>query len=152
MSWKRHSRHCSNEVALQSRRATEPEVLTMLFEPLGESPRAPAGLNDLIICREAFVCFPALATSRDADVSRDLAIALPVGLLVGYDGVIHRWLDVASGIDGSRSNCVIAGCGAAKTLEHWMRCSRHLGTSRDRLSLSRNVIAAKQESLLGVHA
>ena len=53
--------------------------------------------------------FKGMKASLDANLPRDLAVAFPVGVLLGDDRIVHRRLDLSGGVDRARGDSVLSG-------------------------------------------
>src|SRR6516162_1106849 len=78
------------------------------------------------------------ARLRDLHVSRDLLVAFPVGLLIGYHRIIRRWLHDTCCIDRPRRDRVLTRCGLP-VQRPGLPCKRRLAAVQLRL-LPRTVI------------
>ena len=93
-------------------RPPEPTTRTFMSDALLHIPferNIPAGSDDALLpyarTGPQVVIRPDLrrGSSGDPDVPRDLSVALPIGLLVGDQGIVGRGLNIALGIDGPRA-------------------------------------------------
>src|SRR5688572_11462790 len=80
----------------------------------------------------------AIALLSDLDPSGNLAVALPVGLLVGQQRVVRGWLDVATRRSRSRRDGVFTGSGRGpiKRPEGPGEFGAVIGTQRGRLPVA----------------